>query len=986
MKHPKKPIAACVALALAVGAASPALVAADAPNLIELKVHEGTSMSVAASPDGKWLAIDLQGSLWILPSGGGKARRITDWFDDSREPVWAPDGKTLAYFSFHDGGYDLWAIKPEGGAPWCLTEGPFDDREPAFSPDGKKIVFASDRGTPGAASSYNIWTLELAGGKLEQLSDNPYEDRHPAFSADGGSVVFTSVRDNKQAIYSIALADKRETVVRAFDAGVQVPSYSPKGQLAYVLQGKGASWLEVDGRKVSGNGNVTPFPVSWSKDGTGFYVADGKIHKLAGGKDAVVEFEAVLPAQHPQYVHAKRDWDSTAPRKALGIVRPAISPNGKQVAFIALGDLWLSDLGGTPRKLTDDHFMDVDPAWSPDGGKLVYSSDKGGKLMQLWIRDLKTGKDRQLTAIDTQPIEAVWSPDGKRIAFLDADGMWGVAGLEVVDADTGKITRLQPSLGQPGRPTWSADGKWVALSLSLPYSHSFREGTNQIFAVKADGSGESHWYAPIPHQGIDTRGGDGPVWSPDGTMMAAVYSGDLAVWPVSPSGEPLGPPRTVATGMAYGPSWAADSQTLLFQHDDTMKTVDIATGKLTEVPPNLNYTLSKPQGRTVIHAGHAFDGKQDKLLDDVDIVIDGNRISYFGAHDAAHYANANVVEAPGLTAMPGLIEFHAHPMRDLGSAMHRAWLAYGVTTVRDPGDQPYHGVESREANEAGVLVGPRLYATGNLVEWQREYYKMGIAISSWAHLEKQLELSRALKYDLLKSYVHMPDQGQKRIVEFAHEEMGVPVATHEIYPAALVGVDNTEHMGATSRRGFSPKQTALGRSYQDVVDLFGKTRRDITPTNFGALDGYVAKHPELRNDPRVDLYPNWAQDTVRKGMPLPPIFRDTVAGTLAGIKALHDAGAVITAGTDEPIAPNLHAEIASYVDAGLTPFQALQTATVNSATQLGLDAGVLENGKLADIILIDGNPLADIASTIKVKTVVANGRVYSEEELLNPIK
>ena len=148
--------------------------------------------------------------------------------------------------------------------------------------------------------------------------------------------------------------------------------------------------------------------------------------------------------------------------------------------------------------------------------------------------------------------------------------------------------------------------------------------------------------------------------------------------------------------------------------------------------------------------------------------------------------------------MPGLIESHAHIQKDFGSNVDKAWLAYGITTVRSPGNQPYEAVESREASEAGVLIGPRLYVTGQLMEWQRVYYKMGVAISGPAALELELNRAKALKYDLLKSYVRMPDLQQRRIVAFAHNEMGVPVATHEIYPAAFVGVDATEHLGAAA--------------------------------------------------------------------------------------------------------------------------------------------------------------------------------------------
>ena len=135
----------------------------------DVTVHEGTSMSVAVSPDGRRLAVDFQGSVWVLPAAGGAATRITDVFNDARQPAWSPDGQTIAFFAYRDGGYDLWAVAPDGANQRKLTTGAYDDREPVWSHDGKRIAFSSDRGDP-LGSNYNIWTLELATGALVQLT------------------------------------------------------------------------------------------------------------------------------------------------------------------------------------------------------------------------------------------------------------------------------------------------------------------------------------------------------------------------------------------------------------------------------------------------------------------------------------------------------------------------------------------------------------------------------------------------------------------------------------------------------------------------------------------------------------------------------------------------------------------------------------------------------------------------------------------------
>ncbi|MGE0440118.1 MAG: amidohydrolase family protein [Gemmatimonadales bacterium] len=954
---------------------------------MDVTVHEGTSMSVAASPDGRRLVIDLQGSLWTLPIAGGTARRITDEYNDARQPAWSPDGRTIAFQGYRDGGFDIWAVNPDGTGLRQLTSGPFDDREPAWSADGRLVAFSSDR-----SGNYDIWTLDIATGTLRQVTKDPGDDYMPSFGPDG-EVAFIGTRGGRRGVQAIRPADGRERTVAGADPSADAPSWGPSGTIVYATATATASSLRAHAedaeRVLTGGENAFAFRAGWLSAEEIVYVSDGLIRRrrVAGGEPATIPFSATLAVTRAEYAPRTRDVSSGEPRRALGIVGPALSPDGGQVAFVALGDLWLMPVGGTPRRLTEDAALDAEPAWSPDGRFLAWSSDRaGGTLLDLWTLELATGTMRRLTTEPTSAMGAAWSPDGTRIAYLDVDGFWRASSVAVVEVASGTVTKIHDQFFGPGSPTWSPDGKRVLVAALRPYSSRFREGTNQLLSIAATG-GDDRWITPVEHRSIDSRVGAGPAWSPDGTRLALVYEGALSLLPVTPDGTPLGPPRRQSNEIAFQPTWSADSRRILYQSNDALRLLDLESGSVTTVPVPLDYRPAGPTGQVLIHAGQLIDGTSPALRRNVDILITGNRIERVAAH-AAHPAGVRVVDASGLTVMPGLIEYHSHLQNDLGSAAFRAYLAFGVTTVRSPGGTPYEAVEEREAIDAGTRPGPRLFVTGYLMEWNRVYYKMAVAVSSPAHLQWELERARALQFDMIKSYVRMPDLAQRQIAAFAHAA-GIPAASHEIYPAALSGLDGTEHTTGTSRRGYSPKAATLQRSYGDVAALFGATGMAFTPTlalGGGGLRSLLVREPGLATDPRVKLYPDWLTGFMTRGFgpafPLPPANSAGPGGDMT--MNLMKAGALVVAGTDVPLAPALHGEILSYVLAGMTPAEALRTATVNPARALGLDAGVVAPGKLADLAIVAGNPLADITATTKVRYTVANGTVYPVEELIRP--
>ena len=192
------------------------------------------------------------------------------------------------------------------------------------------------------------------------------------------------------------------------------------------------------------------------------------------------------------YARKKRDFDSQAPRKALGIVRPVISPDGKTIAFAALGDIYVMPVGGAPMNITHDAAYDSDPAWSPDGGQLVYCSDKAGGLLQLWLRDMKTR-----AASASSPIfpPSRFLRPSRPTASASPIWMWTACGGAPASPwwmwPRGTIIQVHASIFAPGAPTWSPDGKRIAVAMVAPYSTRYREGTNQILTMSSTGTPDS---------------------------------------------------------------------------------------------------------------------------------------------------------------------------------------------------------------------------------------------------------------------------------------------------------------------------------------------------------------------------------------------------------------------------------------------------------------------------------------------------------------
>jgi Tol biopolymer transport system component/imidazolonepropionase-like amidohydrolase len=947
-------------------------------------------LAAAASPDGTKIAFDLAASLWVVDSNGGPAKRLTDDLGDIAQPDWSPDGRSLVFQSYREGNFQIWQVGVSGGAPRRLTDGPFDSREPRFSPDGTKIVFSSDRG-----GSYGIHVLELATGAITAITDTAAEECEPSWSPDGSKIVFATdkskieiIDDKGQRSVLAAIESSRDIML---PKEVHAPSFTPDGtELIYSVIANGKAELWRGGNVLVAGEDVFPFRVTFLPNGDFVYTSSGKIRRRAldGDQGRAIEFIAELDVVDPSYTKRKRSFEQIKPRPVVGIGSPVISPDGKHIAFRAVNDLWVLTLGRKPVPLTRDGFYKSDPAWSPDGLQLLYSSDRGGKL-DLWLREIATGLDRQITHSDHAAVSGAWSPDGQKAAYLDQNG-----NLYTVSIADGTAKKIIGPLWEPGRPSFSPDGKTIVLAAFKPYSGRYREGLSEILTVDA-ATGVANYYPALPHRSLATRGDDGPVWSPDGTALAFVLGSLLWVLPVDVKGQPTGPGRAINAEVTDAPSWSGGSQSLLYLSNGKLRLIGRQGGAPQTIPLDLSWASPRKIGRTIIQAARLWDGRSPNLRQDVEVILEGNRIAAIlpgGAASANH--DAKIIDARTHTVIPGLMDMHTHRQMQgysYGDRQGRLWLSLGITTTRSVGSPAYHMVEDREAIESGARLAPRHFATGEAIDGSRIFYNFMRPVTEPGQMDLELQRAEALGYDLIKTYVRLAPDKQKAVIDWAHQR-GLHVTSHYHYPAAAFGADGVEHLGATSRFGYSRTISALGAGYQDVLSLFERGRTYRTPTLFTA-NALLGDDRSWLGDARIKaLYPAWeyarlADRTRQMTGPAQAIVLQALERNVAQIRDSIRNGGRIISGTDAPIdfvAISLHLNLRAMVRFGLSPYEALLTATSVPAEFLGQPIGVIEPGALADLVVVDGNPLADIEDAAKVRHVIYNGTPYSIDDLIGP--
>lgn len=401
---------------------------------------------------------------------------------------------------------------------------------------------------------------------------------------------------------------------------------------------------------------------------------------------------------------------------------------------------------------------------------------------------------------------------------------------------------------------------------------------------------------------------------------------------------------------------------------------------------------------------------RDEVLSNQTVVIENGRITYVGAPRSGP-AGATTIDGRGKFLMPGLAEFHAHvPSGPQAVHAHRALSLYalaGVTTARGMLGAPMH-LAVRDSISAGHLFGPRLLTSGPSFN--------NNSVSSPAVAVAMVTDQKNAGYDLLKIHPGVPriafdslaaTANRLRIPFAGHVplEVGLDVALTSKYSTIdhLDGIIEAMYNGAQpltpQLNGFFGlgivRQLDQSR-FQSIVDRVKASGVAMVPTQI-LMDNYandltgeqLTSAEEFRYwVPQQVAQWKGQKDQILGQLPVPVEQRqEFLALRRRFIKALHDAGVLFLLGSDAPQLWNVpgfsaHRELGALVTAGLTPYEALRTGTVNVAKFLGEEgrSGVVRAGARADLILLDANPLQDITNSLKINGVVVNGRWIGPEE------
>ena len=1003
---------------------------------VSFETGEGTWMNLDVSPDGEEIVFDLLGNIYILPISGGEARAIRESLAYEIQPRFSPDGSKILFTSDAGGGDNVWVMNRDGSDARQITSEDFRLLNNAFwLPDGNFFVAKKHFSSTRSLGAGEIWMYHISGGSGIQLTSRPndQQDKGQPFASPDGKYVYYSQdvypggmfqynKDPNSQIYVINRYNLEKGEIERVTGGAGgaiSPTLSPDGRkMAFIKRVRTKTVLFIRDletgmeRPVFDNlskdqqeawaifGPYTNF--NWTPDGSHLvFWAQGGIHKLNVETLAVEQIPFVVTVNH-KIAEAVRFEIDPAPEtfRAKAIRHAVTSPDGSTLIFNAAGYLWKKPLpDGTPERLTHETNLEFEPAFSPDGSRIVYVTWSDTELGAIKLLNLRQRNARPQIITSQKGIyrEPSFSPDGQTIVFRRESGNnhQGHAytlnpGIYVMPANGGEKKKLH---GSGATPLFNFDGTRIFYLGGSYLSRQYRS---------MDLNGQDH------RTHFTSTYANHFVPSPDNRWVAFNELFKVYVAPMPNAGTDIDlnadtgaiPVTHVAEDAGISLHWSDNGSKLHWTLGDEYFSIELQEAfdflngeKNEELPLGANQGISIeldlpadiPTGTIAFTNARIITMNGDEVIEDGTIIVSENRIVAVGTSGTVPVPNgAHIVDVTGKTILPGLVDAHAH----VGNFRHgispnQQWeyfanLAYGVTTAHDPSSNTEMIFSQAEMVQAGNMIGPRIFSTGRILYGAEGDFKA--IINSLDDARSAIRRTKAFGAITVKSY-NQPRRDQRQQVLQAARELGVFVHpeggstfTHNM-SMILDGHSGIEH------------NVPIYPLYHDVLTLWSHSNTGYTPTlvvNYGSISGeyYWYQHTNVWEKERLLTFtPRSIVDSRSRHRTKIPEEEYEIGHMLsaAAAKELHDRGVTVNIGAHGQLQGlAAHWEIWMFGQGGMSNHDALRVATINGARYLGMadHIGSIEPGKLADLIVIDGNPLENLYDTENVLYTMINGRLF----------
>ncbi|SEE21315.1 amidohydrolase family protein [Polaribacter dokdonensis] len=1002
----------------------------------QLKTDEGTWMNLDVSPDGKTIVFDLLGNIYKMPISGGNAEVLRSGLAYEVQPRFSPNGKYISFTSDAEGGNNIWVMTANGENAKSITKEKFRLLNNAvWTPDGKSLVARKHYTSQRSVGAGEMWQYPLSGStglRLTKRKNDQQDVNDPSISPDGKYLYYAEDmypggffqynKDPNKQIYVIKRYNFETGEIDQITGGpggAARPVVSKDGKLlAFVKRVRTKSVLYIHELET---GKEYPIYENLSKDQSEAWAVFGVYPHftwMPNNKDIVIWSEGKInrinidtkkitniPFQINEKIklakthHVKRKvFEPEFASKMIKDVKT--SPDGKTIVFTSLGHIYKKTLpNGTPTRITTLTDFEAEPNFSSDGKSVLFVTWNDEELGAIYKVNLNGSNLVKITNEKGIYRTPAFNSDNSKIAYRKESGNGDQGydytkktGIYLANADGTNAKRITKG-GE--FPSFTSDDKRILYQTGGSF---FGGLTKKLKSVDLNGKEErSHFSSKLANRLVP---------SPDNKWVAFIHLHKLYMAPFVTNGSEINldnntqsfKVESLSKNAGINLHWSSQNDKIFWtlggnyiqksivnNSTDPFAKTNLAENPESSIEIKLVTNSDIPEGRIAFKNARIITMNGDEVIEDGTIIIHNNKIEKIGKTSSIKIpSDAKMYAMNGKTIMPGIVDVHAHvgAFRN-GLSTQKHWqfyanLAFGVTTSHDPSVHTAAAFTLEELQKSGQLVGPRMFSTGFILYGAEGDFKA--VVNNLEDARFAIARTKAFGAKSIKSY-NQPRREQRQQIMQAARELGVnvvPEGGSNFYSNMSMIFDG--HTGIEHNIPVNPV-------YKDVLSLWKNSKTGYTPTlivNYGGMNGefeWYQKYNVWENETLLKYTPRYVVDTRSRHRTMVPEeeYKNGHILTSETVTALAKEGVKVNLGAHGQLQGlGAHWELWMLQQGGLSNHEALKAATINGADYIGAadEIGSLEKGKLADLIIMDKNPLEDIKNSNSVIYTMINGRLY----------